>query len=218
MKKSLFDHSLSFVFRHIKDTEIMAQNMRSPKHFIFCYIAKRIMLFGNQKVIEDSVARLSISNDDVVIEIGSGNGQALLEIEKKKPSKIYAVEISEDFRKDLFSRFNSAKITITGNDAANLASIVPDKSIDKAILINVIYFLDPLDTYLEELKRILKTSGVVIIAGKFGLAQGFDPKIFKNADIQKIMPALEKHFAVMSTYVDLGDKSSRYHAIKLTRK
>ncbi|MDA9598005.1 class I SAM-dependent methyltransferase [bacterium] len=218
MKKSLFDHSLSFVFRHIKDTEIMAQNMRSPKHFIFGYIAKRIMLFGNQKVIEDSVARLSISDDDVVIEIGSGNGQALLEIEKKKPSKIYAVEISEDFRKDLFSRFNSAKITITGNDAANLASIVPDKSIDKAILINVIYFLDPLDTYLEELKRILKTSGVVIIAGKFGLAQGFDPKIFKNTDIQKIMPALEKHFVVTSTYVDLGDESSRYHAIKLTRK
>ena len=218
MKKSLFDHSLSFVFRHIKDTEIMAQNMRSQKHFIFGYIAKRIMLFGNQKVIEDSVARLGISNDDVVIEIGSGNGQALLEIEKKKPSKIYAVEISEDFRKDLCSRFNSAKITITGNDAANLASIVPDKSIDKAILINVIYFLDPLDTYLKELKRILKTSGVIIIAGKFGLAQGFDPKIFKNTDIQKIMPALEKHFAVTSTYVDLGDESSRYHAIKLTGK
>ena len=218
MKKSLFDHSSRFVFQHIKDTEIMAQNMRCPKHFILGYIAKRIMLFGNQKVIEDSVARLGISNDDVVIEIGSGNGQALLEIEKKKPSKIYAVEISEDFRKVLFSRFNSAKITITGNDAANLASIVPDKSIDKAILINVIYFLDPLDTYLEELKRILKTSGVIIIAGKFGLAQGFEPKIFKNTDIQKIIPALEKHFAVTSTYVDLGDESSRYHAIKLTRK
>ena len=50
MKKSLFDHSLSFVFRRIKNTEIMAQNMRCPKHFILGYIAKRIMLFGNQKV------------------------------------------------------------------------------------------------------------------------------------------------------------------------
>ena len=87
MKKSLFDHSLRFVFQHIKDTEIMAQNMRCPKHFILGYIAKRIMLFGNQKVIEDSVARLGISKDDVVIEIGSGNGQALLEIEKKNRLK-----------------------------------------------------------------------------------------------------------------------------------
>ena len=218
MKKSLFDHLLRFVFRHLKNTEIMAQNMRCPKHFIFGYIAKRIMLLGNQKVIEDSVARLGILKDDVVIEIGSGNGQALLEIEKKNPSKIYAVEISEDFRKVLFSRFNSAKITIIGDDAANLASIVPDKSIDKAILINVIYFLDPLDTYLEELKRILKPSGVVIIAGKFGLAQSFDPKIFKNTDIQRMMPSLEKYFAISSTYVDLGDESSQYHAIKLTKK
>ena len=218
MKKSLLDHILSFVFRHIKDTEIMAQNMRCPRHFILGYIAKRIMLFGNQKVIEDSVARLGISKGDVVIEIGSGNGQALLEIEKKKPSKIYAVEISEDFRKVLFSQFNSEKITIIGNDAANLTCIVPDKSIDKAILINVIYFLDPLDIYLEELKRILKTSGVIIIAGKFASAGAFDPKIFKNTDIQKLALSLKKHFAVTSTYVDLGDESSRYHAIKLTRK
>jgi hypothetical protein len=52
----------------------------------------------------------------------------------EKPSKIYAVEISEDFRKVPSSQFNSAKITIIVNDAANLASIVPDKSIDKAIL------------------------------------------------------------------------------------
>ena len=98
------------------------------------------MLFGNQKVIEDSVARLGISNDDVLTEVRLGNGQALLEIEKKKPSKIYAVKISEDFRKVLCCRFNRARITIIGNDTANLASIVPDKSIDKALLINVIFF------------------------------------------------------------------------------
>ena len=40
------------------------------------------MYFGNQRVIEDSVERLGINPDDVVIEIGSGNGQALAEIKK----------------------------------------------------------------------------------------------------------------------------------------
>ena len=78
--------------------------------------------------------------------------------------------------------------------------------------------MDPLDVYLGELKRILKTSGVIIIARKFGLAQGFDSKIFKNTDIQKMMPSLEKDFAVSSTYVDLGDENSKYPAIKLTKK
>ena len=38
------------------------------------------MFFVDQKVIEDSVTRLGISADDVVTEIGSGNGQALAEI------------------------------------------------------------------------------------------------------------------------------------------
>ena len=65
---------------------------------------------------------------------------------------------------------------------------------------------------------MLKTSGFIIIAGKFGLAQSFDAKIFKNTDIQTMMPPLEKHFAVSSTYVDLGGESSQYHAIKLTKK
>ena len=78
--------------------------------------------------------------------------------------------------------------------------------------------MDPLDTYLEELNRILKPSGVIIIAGKFGLVQSFDPKIFKNTDIQKMIPSLEKHFAISSTFIDLGDESSQYHAIKLTKK
>lgn len=65
---------------------------------------------------------------------------------------------------------------------------------------------------------MLKISGVIIIAGKFGLAQSFDTKILKNTDIQKTMPSSEKHFTVSSTYVDLGDESSQYHAITLTKK
>ena len=100
----------------------------------------------------------------------------------------------------------------------NIKSLVLGSILIFLIIINVVYFLDPLDIYLEELKRILKVSGVIIIAGKFGLARGFDPKIFINTDIQKMMPSLEKHFAVSTTYVDLEDESSQYHAIKLTRK
>ena len=72
-----------------------------PKTLHISYIAKN-HAFWQSKSNEDSL-RLGISNDDVVIEIGSGNGQALLEIEKKKPSKIYAAEISEDFVRFLFS-------------------------------------------------------------------------------------------------------------------
>ena len=218
MKKSLIDHICIFIFRNIKHTKLMSKNMRKPESIILSYIAKRVMFFGNQKVIEDSVTRLGISADDVVIEIGSGNGQALAEIKKHEPSKIYAIEISEEFRKDLKSRFKDENIAIIGNDASDLAGVIPDKTVNKILLINVIYFLDPLDAYLKEFKRIVKADGVIFIAGKFGSVGGFDPEIFKNTDLEKLLPSLEEYFSVSSEYIDLGEERSQYHAIQLTNR
>ena len=192
--------------------------MRKPETIILSHIAKRVMFFANQKVIEDSVTRLGISADDVVIEIGSGNGQALEEIKNHDPEKIYAVEISEEFRKVLQSRFKDENITIIGNDASDLSDLIPDKTVNKILLINVIYFLDPLDTYLEEFKRILKPDGVIFFACRFGSVGGFDTKIFKNTDLEKILPSLRNHFSVSLEYVDPGEKRSRYHAIQLTNR
>ena len=74
--------------KYFKNTRAMAENLRSPNSFFFGFIAKRLMLVGNQKVIEDSVQRLNIKRTDKILEIGSGNGQALIEILKKK-SKTY---------------------------------------------------------------------------------------------------------------------------------
>ena len=74
--------------KYFKNTRIMAENLRSPNSFFFGFIAKRLMLVGNQKVIEDSVQRLNIKSEDKILEIGSGNGQALIEILKKNPKHI----------------------------------------------------------------------------------------------------------------------------------
>ena len=73
--------------KFFKNTRIMAENLRSPNTIFFGFIAKRLMLVGNQKVIEDSVKRLNIKSEDKILEVGSGNGQALIEILKKKSKK-----------------------------------------------------------------------------------------------------------------------------------
>mgnify|MGYP001189929767 CR=1 FL=1 len=51
-----------------------------------------------------------------------------------------------------------------------------------------------------------------------GLLGGFDPKIFKNTDLEKLIPVLEKYFSVSSEYVDLGEERSQYQAIQLTNR
>ena len=202
--------------KFFKNTRIMAENLRSPNTFFFGFIAKRLMLVGNQKVIEDSVKRLNIKSEDKILEVGSGNGQALIEILKKNPKKIKVIEISPIFRNHLKNKFGK-KIEVYENDAKNLRGIINNSSIDKILLINVIYFLNPLELYLKELKRILNKDGTIFIAGKFEAVKTFDDSVFQNKKITGLLKILKKFFKVSYEFVDLGDLNSRYYAIYLKK-
>ena len=202
--------------KFFKNTRIMAENLRSPNTFFFGFIAKRLMLVGNQKVIEDSVKRLNIKSEDKILEVGSGNGQALIEILKKNPKKIKVIEISPIFRNHLNNKFGK-KIEVYENDAKNLKGIINNSSINKILLINVIYFLNPLELYLKELKRILNKDGTIFIAGKFEAVKTFDDNVFQNKKITELLKVLKKFFKVSYEFVDLGDLNSRYYAIYLKK-
>ena len=202
--------------KYFKNTRVMAENLRSPNSFFFGFIAKRLMLVGNQKVIEDSVKRLNVKSEDKILEIGSGNGQALIEILKKNPKKIKVIEISPIFRNHLKNKFGK-KIEVYKNDAKNLRGIINNSSIDKILLINVIYFLNPLELYLKELKRILNKDGTIFIAGKFEAVKTFDDNVFQNKKITELLKVLKKFFKVSYEFVDLGDLNSRYYAIYLKK-
>ena len=206
-----------FIFNKIKNTSLMAENMREPRHYFFGYIAKKIMLMSNQRIIEDSVKRLEITNIDTVLEIGSGNGQAIKEILKKKPKNVFAIEISSIFRKLLENKFSNEDIKIINCDAKNLKHYINDKTIDKLLLINVIYFLDPIELYLDEFKRILKDDGLVLIAGRFKAVQSFDKNIFKHIELESLLKILNKHFLVTCNEIDLKKQKTQYHAIILQK-
>lgn len=170
-------------------------------------------------MIPDSVDRLNIVKGDVVVEVGSGNGQAFEEILKKEPQKVFAFEISKTFLSDLFAKFyNNPKIAILDKDAKDLENILEDNSVDKILLINVIYFLDPLEDYLLEFKRILNVNGSILITGKFGPASQMDQSVFTNTNFEGLLSKLNNYFDVSSEFIDLGNPISQFHAIKLINK
>ena len=216
MFETLLNNLAINLHKFFKNTRIMAENLRSPNTFFFGFIAKRLMLVGNQKVIEDSVKRLNIKSEDKILEVGSGNGQALIEILKKNPKKIKVIEISPIFRNHLKNKFGK-KIEVYENDAKNLKGIINNSSINKILLINVIYFLNPLELYLKELKRILNKDGTIFIAGKFEAVKTFDDNVFQNKKITELLKVLKKFFKVSYEFVDLGDLNSRYYAIYLKK-
>ena len=216
MFETLLNNLAINLHKFFKNTRIMAENLRSPNSLFFGFIAKRLMLVGNQKVIEDSVQRLNIKKEDKILEIGSGNGQALLEIIKKNPKQIKVIEISPIFRNCLKKKFGN-KIELFENDAKNLKGIINNNSMDKILLINVIYFLSPLDLYLNEFKRILNKNGTIFIAAKFEAVKTFNNDVFQNKQISDLLKILKKFFKVSYEFVDLGDLNSRYYAIYLKK-
>ena len=144
----------------LSNTELMTENMRSPKTIGLAWVARTLMNYSNAQVSIDIVNKMKIKKTDHVLELGVGNGMAIKEIAKISGNNVIGVEISAEFRRNLLKMKLPENIVILGNDAKDLSTEISDGSIDKLLAINVIYFLKPIGEYILEFKRILKKGGI----------------------------------------------------------
>ena len=106
-------------------------------------------------------------------------------------------------------------ISILGNDASDLKDEISDNTVNKLLGVNLVYFLNPLNLYLDEFFRILKLGGLGFFACKFDKIQGFDETVAPNKSEVQVIAALAKAgFETTSDFIDLGDENSRYTTIK----
>ena len=82
---------------------------------------------------------------------------------------------------------------------------------------NFYFFLNPVELYFKELKRILNKDWIIFIAGKFEAVKTFNDNVFQNKQIKDLLKVLKKFFKVSYEFVDLGDLNSRYYAIYLKK-
>ena len=193
----------------------MTRNMREPSTPLFGWVASTLMQNGNQKVAVSAVQHLQVLSNDIVCEVGASNGLSLHEIVKYTSKDIYAVEISEVFRRQLRALNLPKNIFILGNDASDLKDEISDNTVNKLLGVNLVYFLNPLNLYLNEFFRILKPGGLGFFACKFDNIQGFDETVAPNKSEVQVIAALAKAgFETTSDFIDLGDENSRYTTIK----
>ena len=199
-------------------TELMTENMRSPKTIGLAWVARTLMNYSNAQVSIDIVNRMNLKTTDHVLELGVGNGLAIKEIAKISENKIIGIEISAEFRKKLLNKKLPKNIVILENDAKDLSNEIPDGSIDKLLAINVIYFLKPIEEYILEFKRILKRGGIGYLGCKFESIKNFDIEVAPNRDEGAIITQLlNLGFSASSEFIDLGEDRSRYTLIKFEK-
>ena len=207
-----------WIHKFLIHTELMTENMRSPKTIGLAWVARTLMNYSNAQVSIDIVNRMKLKKTDHVLELGVGNGLAIKEIAKMSGNKIIGVEISAEFRRNLLKMKLPKNIVILENDAKDLSKEIPDGSIDKLLAINVIYFLKPIEEYILEFKRILKKGGIGYLGCKFESIKNFDIEVAPNRDEGAIITQLlNLGFSASSEFIDLGEDRSRYTLIKFEK-
>ncbi len=207
-----------WIHKFLIHTELMTENMRSPKTIGLAWVARTLMNYSNAQVSIDIVNRMKLKKTDHVLELGVGNGLAIKEIAKISGINIIGIEISAEFRRNLLKMKLPKNIVILENDAKDLSKEIPDGSIDKLLAINVIYFLKPIEEYILEFKRILKKGGIGYLGCKFESIKNFDIEVAPNRDEGAIITQLLKlGFSASSEFIDLGEDRSRYTLIKFEK-
>ncbi|MDC0457546.1 class I SAM-dependent methyltransferase [Alphaproteobacteria bacterium] len=203
-----------FVYSRLKHTKLMTQNMKSPNNGFLGKIAKYLMVNFNKIIINDSVKKLNIKKNDKVIEIGSGNGQAIDEMLKLTKQNITSIEVSEKFRTELIKKFHNKDVTFFSNDAKDLNGIFKNNTFNKLLAVNVVYFLTPLNVYANEFYRILKMDGEGLLACKFDGIKKFDNSTAPNSDLKDVVKVFQNAgFKVNIEFVDSNNEQEKYHLI-----
>ena len=207
-----------WIHKFLIHTELMTENMRSPKTIGLSWVARTLMNYSNAQVSIDIVNKMKLKKTDYVLELGVGNGLAIKEIAKISGISIIGIEISAEFRRNLLKMKLPKNIVILENDAKDLSKEIPDGSIDKLLAINVIYFLKPIEEYILEFKRILKKGGIGYLGCKFESIKNFDIEVAPNRDEGAIITQLLKlGFSASSEFIDLGEDRSRYTLIQFEK-
>jgi ubiquinone/menaquinone biosynthesis C-methylase UbiE len=179
----------------------------------------KIMNIMNQKLYSTILDNIRLEPNNIVLDIGFGNGYLIKKLLKKHFSPtIYGIEISGDMANFVSKKYkkyiNTGQLTLLLENIEKTS--FENKMFDRIITINTVYFWNDYEKCFSEINRILKYGGIFfnviyskdfldrIIYTKYGFKKNtFDEilnitkengmKIIKTLEIEK-----NKSFCIIS--------------------
>jgi len=145
--------------------EKMVKQARKPTG-VFGRFMARSMNYGHRKVSLWGSSHVSVNKDDTILDVGCGGGKTVNTLANRATEgKIYGIDYSEACVK-VASRINK-KLINAGRVEVLHASVeslpFPDDYFDLVTAVETYYFWPDLIKNLEEIRRVLKPGGSVIL-------------------------------------------------------
>jgi len=109
-----------------------------------------------------------LRDDSIVADLGAGTGHySLIAGEIVSRGKVYAVELQKDFLTMIRNKVTDARLKnveiIWGNVEKHGGTKIADSVVDAVIASNILFQVEDKEQFIEEMKRILKPKGRVLL-------------------------------------------------------
>jgi ubiquinone/menaquinone biosynthesis C-methylase UbiE len=150
---------------------------------------------------------LGLREDNIVADLGAGTGYYSLSAGKiVERGKVYAVELQKDFLTTIKSRIEEEHLKnieiIWGNVEKLGGTKIGDSIADAVIASNILFQVEDKEKFIEEIKRILKPKGRVL------LVDWSEESILKRTGIvpkDRALRMFEKKGFILQRDIDAGE-------------
>jgi len=134
-------------------------------------LVDKFILYYNVLMFTDplkNLKNLELRENNIVADLGAGTGHYSLLLGALMPrGKVYAVELEKDFLETIKSKIKEAHLEnveiIWGNVEKIGGTKIGDNIVDAVIASNILFQVEDKDKFIEEIKRILKPKGKVLL-------------------------------------------------------
>ncbi len=149
------------------DPKKLAEQLRKPTGENGIKVGENLNQ-SNRNLYNLMFSMLNLKNNDSILEIGYGNGRLFKEyFDINNNISVFGLDFSETMYSEALKNTQdlvNLKLSCGDSKVMDFA----DNQFDKIIILNTIYFWNPIKEYFSEISRVLKSGGEILI--------GFTPK------------------------------------------
>ena len=142
----------------------LGRQLRKPSGDIGLRVAEN-MNSTNKKIYDFVLSRMEIKDQSTVLEIGCGNGKFIPKFFEKNGSiKVWAIdfskEMAEETGKNNQNLIDKNQLLVKCEDSSQMS--LESDFFDQVVTINTIYFWEPFEAHIREIKRVLRKGGQLV--------------------------------------------------------